>query len=75
MNQVARLLALWRGIQELLPDPGHRWMLRDIELDQVPARMLDEEEHIQCLEGQGLHHEQIRRSDPGDLVAQEGAPG
>jgi hypothetical protein len=56
MHQLA-LPALWRGIQELLPNPGHRRVLRDIEQDQVTARMFDEEEHIECLEGQGLHHE------------------
>jgi hypothetical protein len=46
MNQKARLLAVRCGIQELLPDPGHRWVLGDIEVDQVAAGMLDEEEYV-----------------------------
>ncbi len=46
MNQKARLLPVRRGIQELLPDPGYRWVLGDIEVDQVAARMLDKEEYV-----------------------------
>ena len=75
MNQIARLLAVRRGVEELLPDPGHRWVLGDVEVDQVAAGMLDEEEHVQGLEGQGLHHEQVHGPDRGELVVQEGAPG
>ena len=68
MNQIARLPALRRGIQELQPDPGHRWVFGDIEVDQVAAGMLDKEQHIERLEGQGLHDEQVHGPDPGDLV-------
>src|SRR6266568_574543 len=75
MNQIERLLAVRRGVEELLPDPGHRWVLGDIEFDQVAAGVLDEEQHIERLEGQGLHHEWVRGPDPGDFVAEEGAPG
>ncbi len=60
MNQIARLLAVRGGVEQLLPDPGHRWVLGDIEMDQVTAGMLDEKQHIERLEGQGLHHEQVR---------------
>jgi hypothetical protein len=33
MNQVARLLAVRRGIPELLPDPGHRGVFGDVDVD------------------------------------------
>src|SRR5712691_6467757 len=75
MNQIARLLAVRRGVEELLPDPGHRWVLGDVEIDQVAAGVLDEEQNIERLEGQGLQDEQVHGPDPGDLVVQEGAPG
>src|SRR6266851_719087 len=75
MNQIARLLAVRRGVEELLPDPGHPWVFGDVEVDQVAAGMRDEKQHIERLEGKGLHHEQVRGPDPGDLVAEEGASG
>ncbi len=54
MNQIPRLPALRRGVQELLPDPRHGWVPGDIEVHQVAACVLDEEQHLERLEGQGL---------------------
>ena len=60
----------------LVRSSGCRCLLvGDIEMNQVAAGMLDEEQHVERLEGQGLHHEQVRGPDPGDFVAEESAPG
>ncbi len=44
-------------------------------MDQPAPLVLDKEEDVQGLEGQGLHHEQICCPDPSQLIAEEGPPG
>lgn len=60
MDQVERLSCLGRGIEQLLPDPGHRRMGGHVEMDQLATLVLDKEQHVERLEGQGLDDKQIR---------------
>src|SRR5712692_3877578 len=67
-DQVSRLTAPGGGFDQLSPDPRRRRAGSDLALNQLPALVADEEEHIQALEADRLHHEQVRRPDSLDLI-------
>src|SRR5712692_2811022 len=67
-DQVSRLTAPGGGFDQLSPDPGRRRASGDLALNQLPALVADEEEHIQALEADRLHHEQVCRPDSLDLI-------
>src|SRR6266571_9541467 len=74
-DQVLRLTAPGGGFDHLPPDPGRRRARGDLALNQLPALVADEEEHIKGLEADRLHHEQVRRPDALDLIPQKRFPG
>ena len=74
MNQVLGLTTPAGGFDGLPPDPGSRRAGRYVELNQLPAQVADEEEHVQALHADGVDHEEIGRPDAFDLVAQERSP-
>src|SRR5260370_15082474 len=67
-NEVSRLTAPGGGFDHLSPDPGRRRARGDLALNQPPPLVTDEEEHIQALEADRLHHEQVCRPDSLDLI-------
>src|SRR6266571_8581184 len=74
-DQVSRLTAPAGGFDHLPPDPARRRARGDLALNQLPALVADEEEHIKGLEADRLHHEQVRRPDALDLIPQKRFPG
>jgi hypothetical protein len=65
------LTAPGRGCDHLPPDPRSCQAGGNIEMNQFPALVANEEEHVRPLEADRLHNEQVRRPDARDLVAQE----
>src|SRR5438552_16532409 len=74
-DQVFRLTAPGGGFDHLPPDPGRRRARCDLALNQLPALVADEEEHIQGLEADRLYNEQVGGPDALDLIPQERFPG
>jgi len=74
VDQMSWLTAPSAGFDHLSPDPRRRRAGRNVEVNQLPARVADEEQHVQRLKADRLHHEQVRRPDALDLVAQECSP-
>src|SRR6266571_8214426 len=74
-DQVLRLTAPGSGFNQLPPDPSRCRAGGDIEMSSLPALVAEKEEHVQGLEADRLHHEQVRRPDALDLVAHERSPG
>src|SRR6266487_65526 len=74
-QQVAWLLSPGRGLDELPPDPGRRGVGRHVDMHQLASTMRDEDQHVQRLEGQRGHGEQIGRPQMMGMVAPERAPG
>ncbi len=74
MEQVSRLAAGPRGVEQLLPDHATVGCSVTSEVDEFPASVRDEEEDIERFEGQRLHHEQVGRPDALQFSSQEAAP-
>jgi len=74
VDQLSGLAAPGSGFDHLPPDPRRCRAGGNAEMNQLPALVADEEEHIQGLKADRLHHEQVRRPDALDLVAQECSP-
>jgi len=74
MDEVAGMPTPGRGLQQLSPDPRSRRARRDVEMDHLPASVVNEEEDIQGLETDRLNHEEVGRPDALELVGQECAP-
>ena len=73
-NEIPGLCAPGRRFDDLSPDPLCRRMPRDVDVDDAPAVMRDEDQHVYRAEHEGLHREQIDRPDRGRVVVEEGAP-
>src|SRR6266511_2826554 len=72
-NEIPGLYAPGRPCDDLLPDPLCRRMPRDVDVDDPPAAMRDEDQRVYRAEREGLHREQVDRPDSGSVVLQEGA--
>ena len=59
---------------DLSPDPLCRRMLCDVDVDDPPAAMRDEDQRVYRAERECLHREQVDRPDRGRVVVEEGAP-
>ena len=74
MDQVFARPVPRRRFQELVPDPGSSRTGGDVEVDQLPPLMADQEEDVEVPEAQGLDHEEVSRPAATQLVRQEGSP-
>ena len=74
-DQVARLFAPRCRGDHLPPDPFGRRVAGDVEMDEPPPVMRHEEEHVERVEGDRRHREEVGRPDVRRVVAQEGTPG
>ena len=52
------------GLQHLPTDPRRRWARCDVEMDQLPTSMPNEEEDVEGLETDRLNHEEVGRRSP-----------
>jgi hypothetical protein len=73
-NEISGPCATGRRCDDLSPDPPSRRVPRDVDVDDTPSAMRDEDQRIYRAEREGLHSEQVDRPDRGPVVAQEGAP-
>src|SRR6266511_6042449 len=73
-NEIPGLRAPGRRFDDLSPDPLCRRMLCDVDVDDAPAAMRDEDQRVYPAEHECLHREQVERPDRGNMVVQEGAP-
>jgi hypothetical protein len=67
-------VGIWEGISELLSCPDTGWMPGDIEVQDTPAIMGNDEEAIQKAKGDGRHCEEIHRGNRFAVVMQKGSP-
>src|SRR5438270_8706711 len=58
-EQVPRLIAPGRRLDQLAPDPGGRGVGGHVDMHQFAPAVSDEHEYVQCLEGEGGHREQV----------------
>jgi hypothetical protein len=63
-----------RGIPRLLDDPRRAGVRRDPGRDDPPGAELDEEQHVQGLEPDRLHREEVAGHDPRGLGFEELRP-
>src|SRR5450759_1955876 len=75
MNEIVGPASPGRGLDDLLPDPRDRWVGGHLEVDQLPAIVRDEEQHVDDPITYGLDHEQIGSPDPSELIRQKRPPG
>ena len=62
------------GLAELLHDPICRGMLRDVEMQDPTAFVLDDEESVQHAEGRGRNGEEVKGDDGLAVVVKKGKP-
>jgi hypothetical protein len=74
VEEVTGLPTPGRRLHQLPPNPRRRRARCDVEVDQLPASVPDEEEDLEGLETDRLNHEEVGRPDALELVGQEGAP-
>lgn len=74
MDQVLRLTAQGGSLDRLSPDSSRRRIGRDVEVDQLPSQVADEEGHVQSLHIDRVDHEKVCVPDALELVAQERSP-
>jgi hypothetical protein len=75
MQQVPRLVAPRRGLDDLAPDPSSGRVARHVDMYQLAPTMRNEHQHVQRLERQPGHCEQTSRPQVMSVIVQEGPPG
>src|SRR5215470_7891922 len=65
---------LGESFPQLLHDPLRRRVLRDVEMQNLPASVLDDEEAIQSLEGHGRHGEEVEGHNPFAVILEKAQP-
>ena len=70
-----RLLAPGRGLDELAPYPVGGGMSGHVQVNELAPTVLDEEEDVERLEGEGWHGEEVAGPNAWRVVLKEGAPG
>jgi hypothetical protein len=75
VDEVARLLTPRRRRDQLAPDPLGGRMRGDVQMDDPPPVMRNEEEDVQGAEGNRRYREEVGGPDVRCMIAEEGAPG
>ena len=73
-EEIARHLVPRKRIPELLSSPFGRRMRSDVDVDEAPAIMSQQQEHVEDLEPNGRHGEEVHGDQVLDAVLQKGAP-
>ncbi len=63
------------GVDDLLPEPGRRWVRRHVREHKAPALEGQNDEDVEDLEPDRRHCKHVDRDDALGLVAKEGTPG
>ena len=74
-KEVTWFVSPGRRLDQLAPDPGGSRIGRHVDVHQLTPLMRDEDQHVQRLEGEGLHGQQVYRPEVVGVVGQERAPG
>ena len=62
-DEIFRCPAPGRGLEKLTSDPTGRRMSRHMEVHEFAPAMSEEDEHVECLEGEGLDGKQVGGPD------------
>ena len=72
MNEKSRRLAIpSAAFDNLLSSPRGGWMRRDVNVDNLPAGVMDHEEHVQRSKRDRLDAEEVARPDLRAVLPQE----
>ena len=63
-----------KSFTQLLDDPPRSRVSGHVEMQNLPASVLDDEEAVQHLKGQRRYGEEVKRSDHLPMIRQEGQP-
>jgi hypothetical protein len=74
-QQMARLAAPGRRLDQLSPDPGRRRVRRHVDMQQLAPAMGNRHEHVHRHEREGGDREQVGGPEVMRMVAQEHPPG
>ena len=74
-QQVARQLVEGKGIPQLLPRPLRGRVRGHVAVENAPSVMGQNQKHIENLETEGGHAEEVDRDQLREVIVQEGAPG
>ena len=73
-QQVTRRLVPRKGVSHLNGEPRGARIARHADAHQPPARVTQDHQAVEQLEGDGTHHEKIQRRDGASVIAQESLP-
>ena len=71
-DRVAIRAGLWERLAHLLDDPRRRRVTGDVEMQDLPSPMLDDEEALQQLERHRGHGEEVEGNDHLAMILEEG---
>ena len=71
-DRVAIRAGLWERLAQLLDDPRRRRVTGDVEMQDLPSPMLDDEEAVQQLERHRGHGEEVEGNDHLAMILEEG---
>ena len=67
-QQMPWLLAPGRRLDQLLPHPGSSWVSRHVDVHQLAQTVGDEDQHVQRLEREAGHREEVGRPEVVGMV-------
>jgi hypothetical protein len=70
----SRCPILRKGVNYLLPRPHRRGMFRDVEVNDSPALVAEQDQYEEHTAGEGRHGEEVHRHKRGDMIGQKGPP-
>jgi hypothetical protein len=70
-NQISSSGLIREGFADLLSDPGARRMVGDVEMENAPAVVRNDEKAIEQVEGDRRHREEIHGNNGFSMIAQE----
>jgi hypothetical protein len=73
-DQVARVRLVWKGLADLLHNPGAGRMLCGTSMRNSPPIMRDHEEAVEHPEGQCRHSEEVHRGNGLTMITKKSSP-
>jgi hypothetical protein len=73
-NEKPRSGLIWEGLAQLLHDPTTGGMPRNIEMDDTPTTVTDDEEIVEKIESDCWHCEEVHGGNGFSMIAQKGEP-
>ena len=73
-DEISRSCFPWKSLGDLLAGPRRSRVRGDIEVDDLPSFVVQDEEDVQNSEGGSRHGEEIDRDDVRGMIGQKGSP-